>query len=268
MSKTQEVSAVEADERREPTEAEAVAIDAARERRSNRPVRVQYNERERDGGTVRLESPHSDDEGNADHLADVFATSSEPFVSRSLVHLANMTSDNGSGDGFAGSCEGLNRDLALIGAIQPQNELEAALAVQMASVHELSLELLRRARKAKTVEGMQAYGNQATKMTRTFAAQMKALSDWRRGGEQVVRHVHVYEGGQAIVAGTINAGGQKTGFTAFKPHEQHIEGPCGPEVLGYDARGYAMPATSDEGPEPVQSARRQDSGCGSTKGES
>ena len=44
-------------------------------------------------------------------------------------------------------------------------------------------------------------------MLRTFTAQMEALKKYRTGGEQkmTVEHVHVNEGGQAIV-GTVNQG--------------------------------------------------------------
>jgi hypothetical protein len=49
--------------------------------------------------------------------------------------------------------------------------------------------------------------NQAAKMMRVFVAQMEALKKYRTGGQQkmIVEHVHVNEGGQAIV-GTINQG--------------------------------------------------------------
>ena len=57
--------------------------------------------------------------------------------------------------------------------------------------------------------------NVATKSLRTFAVQMEALKKYRTGDQQkmVVEHVHVNEGGQAIV-GTVNQGGVKN-----KSHE-------------------------------------------------
>ncbi len=49
--------------------------------------------------------------------------------------------------------------------------------------------------------------NHATKMLRTFTAQMEALKRYRTGGQQkvTVEHVHVNQGGQAIV-GVVNRG--------------------------------------------------------------
>ena len=60
----------------------------------------------------------------------------------------------------------------------------------------------------QTFDGKQANVNQATKMLRTFIAQMEALKKYRTGGEQkvTVEHVHVNEGGRAIV-GAVNQGG-------------------------------------------------------------
>ena len=49
------------------------------------------------------------------------------------------------------------------------------------------------------------YGNVASKLLRTYTAQVEALAKLRRKGEQKVRveHVHVHPGGQAIV-GAVN----------------------------------------------------------------
>jgi hypothetical protein len=60
------------------------------------------------------------------------------------------------------------------------------------------------------------------KLTRTFAAQMSALKDYRSRGEQkmTVQHVHVAEGGQAIV-GNVNAPAEGVGArekTGDQPH--------------------------------------------------
>jgi len=46
------------------------------------------------------------------------------------------------------------------------------------------------------------------KLARTFTMQMAALKQYRTGGQQkmTIEHVHVYEGGQAIV-GNVQGGG-------------------------------------------------------------
>ncbi|HUU17685.1 MAG TPA: hypothetical protein VMW72_11085 [Sedimentisphaerales bacterium] len=99
----------------------------------------------------------------------------------------------------------------MLDGIKPQDEIEGMLAVQMVGVHNLAMETLKRAiLVGQTGKGKELNVNQATKMLRTFIAQIDVLKKYRTGGQQkmIVEHVHVNEGGQAIV-GTINQGGGK-----------------------------------------------------------
>ena len=94
-----------------------------------------------------------------------------------------------------------------------QDEIEGMLAVQMIGVHNVAMAAIRRGMlKDQTFVGIQANADRATKMLRTFVAQMEALKKYRTGGQQkmIVEHVNVSEGGQAIV-GTVNQGGGKNG---------------------------------------------------------
>ncbi len=56
---------------------------------------------------------------------------------------------------------------------------------------------------------LQECGSLATKLLRTYTAQIDALARLRRGGEQrvIVQHVYVNEGGQAIVGNVNQPGG-------------------------------------------------------------
>ncbi len=95
-----------------------------------------------------------------------------------------------------------NHTLAAIHGISPRDALEGLLAVQMVATHNVSMEMLRRAMVPdQTLEGRNAAVNQATKLLRTFTAQMEALNRHRGKGQQkmMVEHVHVHRGGQAIV---------------------------------------------------------------------
>jgi hypothetical protein len=185
-------------------------------------------------GAMRLSAPHADDQGHAYQLLDTMGTASNNFTNRAISHLANSIGDQPH------ECDGesLGSALALIAAIAPQNELEAALAVQMAATHELAMRAANRAKHAQVRPAMNDYGNMLNKTARTFAAQMEALTKLRRGGEQVVRHVHVYEGGQAVVAGTVNVGGRDVGKVSEQPHAL----PPVPAVLGADPLGHALPS--------------------------
>ena len=61
-------------------------------------------------------------------------------------------------------------------------------------------------------ESRNANLNQATKLTRTFTTQMEALNRHRGKGQQkmTVEHVHVHDGGQAIVGSVTQGGGVDT----------------------------------------------------------
>ena len=80
----------------------------------------------------------------------------------------------------------------------------------------------------------------------TFAAQMSALKEYRSKGEQkmTVQHVHVAEGGQAIV-GNVNA--RFEGIGARKKSEDQ------PHALAY-APGVEMPRQIEAERVPVPSA--------------
>jgi hypothetical protein len=106
------------------------------------------------------------------------------------------------------------------------------LAAQMAAVHMASMTFARRLAHVETVTQQDSASNAFNKLARTFATQISALKEYRSKGEQkmTVQHVHVAEGGQAIV-GNVNA---PAGGGARKKSEDQ------PHALGY-APGVAMP---------------------------
>ena len=140
-------------------------------------------------------------------MRKALATSSPDFEALSLTQLTNILKPSGSDDVTVQ----MNAAIWMMSEIAPQNGLEAMLAQQMIATHHLSMDLARRTIKADGLAQYQAHGNLATKFARTFTAQMEALSKLRRGGEQIVRHIHVGPGAQAVIAETFNAGGSGNG---------------------------------------------------------
>ena len=153
---------------------------------------------------------------------------------------------------------------ALIG-IAPKDELEGMMAAQLVAAHNAAMECYRRA-----MIGEQTFGGrcenltQANKLSRTYAALVEALNRHRGKGQQkvTVEHVHVHEGGQAIVGNVESRGG---GF-APKSKDQ-------PHALTY-APGATMPSTdpprepvpvAGDGERPLPDARRNV--AGRTEGE-
>jgi hypothetical protein len=90
---------------------------------------------------------------------------------------------------------------ALIG-IHPLDELEGMLASQLIAAHNAAMECYRRAMISdQTLEGRRENLNHANKLSRTYTSLLEALNRHRGKGQQkvTVEHVHVHEGGQAIV---------------------------------------------------------------------
>jgi hypothetical protein len=97
---------------------------------------------------------------------------------------------------------------ALIG-IGPKDEIEGMIASQLLAAHHAAIECYRRAMiREQTFEGRRENLNQANKLSRTYAVLLDALNRHRGKGQQkvTVEHVHVHEGGQAIV-GNVEAPG-------------------------------------------------------------
>ena len=102
-----------------------------------------------------------------------------------------------------------NASMAAILEIDPQDSAELMLATQMVTVHNLTMEMSRRALLLEqTEDGVNSNINRVTKLMRTYMAQMEALNKYRNKGKQqiTVQHVNVNDGGQAVI-GDINQGG-------------------------------------------------------------
>ena len=86
------------------------------------------------------------------------------------------------------------------------------LAAQMAAVHSASMAMARQLATAQNLPQQDSAERAFNKLTRTFATQVEALKNYRSKGEQkmTVQHVHVADGGQAIV-GNVNSPAQGSG---------------------------------------------------------
>lgn len=228
--------------RKPPGPSEVVAIDVARRRVADRPARLTVALETSDGGKVQSIGPeHADLEGWVDRLQDVFATRGSSFACSQLNHLIAVARD------ADGKCDvgKVNAMLALIEGAKPTNEVEAVLAVQLAVTHELALQAARRALRVEQIGQYDSAGNMAVKLMRTVTLQMEALAKLQRGGEQVVKVVHVHPGAQAVI-GTVNAtGGRGSEGNENQPHAKGalaaLSAAPMPQVRSADAERHAMP---------------------------
>lgn len=92
--------------------------------------------------------------------------------------------------------------LVAITSFKPQDVIEGQLAAQMIACHNAAMDCYRRNMiPDQTFIGRQENMKQAAKLNRAYAGLVEALNRHRGKGQQkmTVEHVHVYEGGQAIV---------------------------------------------------------------------
>jgi len=102
----------------------------------------------------------------------------------------------------------LTKAISMIREMAPQNVTEAMLAVQMIATNDAALMFLGRATtEGQSLAGAEASVLSATRLMRLHLDQIEAMQKLKgktRHQKVVVEHVHVYQGGQAIV-GAVSA---------------------------------------------------------------
>jgi hypothetical protein len=164
--------------------------------RQSPPVRVKVFGA--DGKVVKVHPPDGEHKDWWLRLNKALGTTSSDFVNASLFQIQSA-----SRSPWGGISElSLNAALAMIEAAAPKDEIEAALAVQMACTHTAAMAVLAKMDVAFASEKrIAAFGSAAARLMRAYATQVEVLRRLRHGGQQVVRveHVHVNEGGQAVI---------------------------------------------------------------------
>lgn len=183
----------------EPGPKTQTAIAKAIQSFQSRPARAYVRWERGSDGAVAPGSPHTDEIGHSAQLMSALGTCSTGFLTRNLGYLEDVTRNRFEDRGQSEAA--FNAGLALVQAVDPQNELEAALAIQIAGSHALTMDMLGRTKSTDRTDHIELYGNMAVKLQRTFTAQIEALARLRGKGQQTVRveHVTVHPGAQAIV---------------------------------------------------------------------
>ena len=146
-------------------------------------------------------------------------TTNSDFFEGLILQLVNASKEKTPSE------KGTNFMLAVVKGIEPRDQIEAMLAAQMAAVHMASMTFARRLAHVDNIPQQDSAERAFNKLTRTFAAQMSALKEYRSKGEQkmTVQHVHVAEGGQAIV-GNVNAPAEGGGAREKSGEQPHALG--------------------------------------------
>jgi hypothetical protein len=160
------------------------------------PVRVKIYRA--DGKLARVHPPDGEAKLWWQRLNKALGTTSSDFVNASLFQIQSA-----SRSPWGGISElSMNAALAMIEAAAPKDEIEAALAVQMACTHTAAMAVLAKLDVAfATEQRVVAFGSAAARLMRAYATQVEVLRRLRNGGQQFVRveHVHVNDGGQAVI---------------------------------------------------------------------
>jgi hypothetical protein len=169
------------------------------------PVRVKVWRA--DGKLAKVHPP----DGEAKHwwrrLNKALGTTSSDFVNVSLFQIQAAARSP-----LGGISElSMNAALAMVEAAAPKDEIEAALAVQMACTHTAAMAILAKLDVAFATERrVAAFGSAASRLLRAYATQVEVLRRLRSGGQQFTRieHVHVNDGGQAVIGNVKKPDGQ------------------------------------------------------------
>ena len=226
-----------------PDPVERAEIEKARKRTKARTPRIAMRVEDRGKAGSVVYPVHCDEEGHEYRLADAFGTRSLQFVRSMLKGVGNATADHSLDYDFSpGSPNQLafNAALAVIDGVRPKDEIEAMQAAHMAVANIVLLELVARTRgsiaghryEGDGIKRLDVLGNLTNKFMRTYTLQVEALARKRRKGEQNIRvkHVHVYDGGQAIVGNVSHRGGRGYRKIEQQGYEPEQEKPATPAI--------------------------------------
>lgn len=192
--------------KKELTEEEKARLATHRERSQRKPIKFKSLKSGARDPTIALQDP--DDPLLKVKMLEALGTADSELQCHLLDQVLQTFKGTISRDGADHEkvATAANNAMSVLNGIQPQDEIEGMLAVQMIGVHNLAMEAMQRAMLGgQTSKGRKVNVDYATKMVRTFMMLMETLKKYRTRGPQklMVGHVKVSEGGQAIV-GTVN----------------------------------------------------------------
>jgi len=228
----------------EPTPFEVEAVAAYRSKRQRNGPRLKVTTVDKDVVNIALD--HPDDVYGRLALMKAIGTGDSDFYDGLIGQLVNASKEKQASE------KGANFMLSVVKGIEPRDQIEAMLGAQMAAVHMASMTFARRLAHVDNIQQQDSAERAFNKLTRTFAAQMSALKEYRSKGEQkmTVQHVHVAEGGQAIV-GNVSAsaeGGRAREKVGDQPHAKQIaHAPGVPMLREVEAERIAVPIAGGAG---------------------
>jgi hypothetical protein len=196
----------------EPTPQEAKALANYERKKADRaPVpgmKVTMGQKEDGTLTAALSVDHRDRSLGYKLLHEATGCESSAFLTGTLDSIGSI-----SRTGQAVDEAKMNYAITFVAGLQPRDQIETTLGVQMAAIHLATMKTAENLGGAKNLQVMDMQERALNRLARTFAAQMEALKRYRSKGEQrvYVERVTVNEGGQAIVGPVAHGGGVRGG---------------------------------------------------------
>jgi hypothetical protein len=131
------------------------------------------------------------------------------------------------------------------------------LAAQAVTLDAMFTELARRValNMGEYINAAERYGRLALKAQTNCRATLESLAKLHQPREQTVRHVHVAEGGQAVVADHFHAGGPGNGKSIKQSHAAVAAGECA-ALPSPDPKRDGVPVPGGKRKAALQNARR------------
>lgn len=160
-------------------------------------------------------------------LCRALGTTDKKYAGSLINSIANASASSGLLN--SNGADIIGNAIVAANALHAESPAEGMLIAQMIAVHNSAMEAMRRMHNVEMLEHFNSYSNQANKLMRTFTAQMEALKRYRQKASQTVRvdHVHVNEGGQAIVGDVHHTGGRG-------PDQKNGGQPHGPRLVSHE----------------------------------
>ena len=180
--------ALEADCPVEPGPLTRSRMAAAKRRAASRPSPTEIRVTNNGLGKPHVTLPCTDAEGWMALAMQAFGTVSPAFV-ETEIRAHDGCSDVPPAMSLSLETK-MNAAIAVVESLQPQNEAEAMLAIQMAVTHAVAMGLLGRVSRTgehMMLDHLAVYGNIAAKFVRAYTGQMEALAKLRRSVVQVTR---------------------------------------------------------------------------------
>jgi hypothetical protein len=196
----------------DPTAREAEALASYERRQAKKTpapgMKVTMSEDEDGQLAARIEVNHPDTETGYKLLSEALGTNDQDFLNGTLKSLSMAAHVGANIDQ-----DSMNYALAMVRGLQPNDQIEATLAVQMAAIHLATMRTAAFLGTSQKRENIEIHEKSLNRLARTYVAQMEGLKRYRSKGEQrvYVERVTVNEGGQAIV-GPVSRGGRNGGI--------------------------------------------------------